>query len=184
MPHTSMYITQLDFSGSVSAQWQNHIGTVEMGAGVVNYLPLVTIIPYILGENDTQIDNAVYADNKILLHREYWYNDPNYQNCYVYLTAQAHPTEIYFTVTKGLVDWGWGEGEFIIRAYDETYRSIGEYSSAAIIEDPTFTGAFQVNYEYRDAGTYYDFNGGEFYYPGGTPDLAYLYVSCNAGMKW
>ena len=62
MPHTSMYITQLDFSGSGQAQWQNHTGTVETGAGVVNYLPLVAIIPYILGEDDTQIDNAVYAE--------------------------------------------------------------------------------------------------------------------------
>lgn len=184
MPHTSMYITQLDFSGSGPAQWQNHTGTVETGAGVVNYLPLVTITPYILEGYSTQIDNAVYADNKILLHREYWYDNPDYQNCYVYLTAQAHPTEIFFTVTKGLVDWGWGPGYFSIDAFDETYSYIGHHWSEAIIEDPTFTGSFQVNYEYRGAGTYYDFNSSEFYYPGGTPDFAYLRVSCNAGMQW
>lgn len=189
MPATSMYITQLDFYSGDSGivKWQDYVGTSEAGIAE-SHLGLVGILPYEGNEDQTLIDSGGYADGVIQLHRYYRYEDEDYQFCYVYLTTAAMPTLISFTVTKGLVEWGWGNGDFSIIVYDTANEVIGGYDLGnwLLTEGSVFTGDITIEYVDREAGTYEVWNGNgydEVSYSGGIQSIMRIAVYCDAGVK-
>lgn len=195
MPAQSMYLTRLDFysdgEGGGVNQWQDYINTREVhaGSGFGNYLGLVGIVPYVMQtEEETLIDSAEYANEVIRLHRYYRYSNEEYQACFVYLTTTAMPTLIGFTCTKGLIEWGWGNGNFHIYVRDTANEIIGQFylEDWLLTEGDVIAGEIEITYVDREAGSYLIWNGSgydEFFYDGGIQPIMDIEIYCDAGIQ-